>query len=69
MALRGKRFRVAPPGEARANGRDAVGVRVRREGRRDVNLYFHKMTGLPLRTECPVKGLESGGRELVVETA
>jgi hypothetical protein len=29
VALRDKRFRVAPPGEAQVNGRDAVGVRVR----------------------------------------
>jgi hypothetical protein len=68
VALRDKRFRVAPLGEAQVNGRDAVGVRVRCEGRRDVNLYFHKMTGLLLRTECLVKDLESGGRELMVET-
>jgi hypothetical protein len=68
VALRDQRFRVAPPGEAQVNGRDAAGVRVRRAGRRDVNLYFHKMTGLPLRTECLVKGLESGGRGLVVQT-
>jgi hypothetical protein len=68
VAPRDKRFRVAPRGEAQVNGRGAVGVRVRCEGRRDVNRYFHKMTGLPLRTECLVKDLESGGRELVVET-
>jgi hypothetical protein len=55
VALRDKRFRVAPLGEAQVNGRD-------------MNLYFHKMTGLPPRAECLVKDLESGGRELVVET-
>lgn len=68
VALREKRFRVTPLGESDVNGRDAVGVRVRCERHRDVNLYFHKMTGLLLRTECLVKDLESGGRELMVET-
>jgi hypothetical protein len=56
VAPRVRRFRVAPLDEAQVNGRD-------------VNLYFHKKTGLPLRAECLVNGLGSGGRELVVETA
>lgn len=68
VALREKHYRVEALGEADIYGREAVGLRVRRKGRRDVNLYFHKMTGLLLRTECLVKDLESGGREFVVET-
>jgi hypothetical protein len=68
VALRDKRFRVTPLGEVDVNGRDALGVRVRSEGHRDVNLYFNKMTALLLRSECLVKDLESGGRELMVET-
>jgi hypothetical protein len=66
--LRDKRYRLSSLGEGTVYGREAVGVRVRHKGRRDVNLYFDKATGLLLRTECLVKDLDSGGRELVVET-
>src|SRR5207248_10561054 len=68
VALRDKRYEVAWLGEGDVYGREAVGLRVRRKDRRDVNLYFDKATGLLLRTECLVKDLDSGGRELVVET-
>ena len=68
VALRDKRFQVASLGEVSVQGREALGVRVRCEGHRDVSLHFHKMTGLLLRSECVVKDLESGGRELTVET-
>jgi hypothetical protein len=68
VALRDKRYRMTALGEGGVYGREAVGLRVSRRGRRDVNLYFDKATGLLLRTECLVKDLESDGRELVVET-
>jgi hypothetical protein len=68
VALRDKRYRLAWVGEGGVYGREAVALRVSRKGRRDVTLSFDKATGLLLRTECVVKDLESGGRELVVET-
>jgi len=55
-------------GEGGVYGREAVGLRVSRKGHRDVTLSFDKASGLLLRTECVVKDLDSGGRELVVET-
>jgi hypothetical protein len=66
--LRDKRYKLTSLGEGNIHGRDAVGVRVRRKGRREVRLYFDKATGLLMRTECLVKDLDSGGREFVVET-
>jgi hypothetical protein len=68
VALRDKRYTMTTLGEGTIHGRDAVGVRVRHKGRRDVNLYFDKVTGLLLRTECLAKDLESGGREFMVQT-
>jgi hypothetical protein len=68
LNLRDKRYKLSPLGESNLHGRNAVGVRVRHKGRRDVNLYFDRYTGLLLRIECLVKDLESGGREFVVET-
>jgi hypothetical protein len=68
VALRDRRYQTSSLGEGNVRGRGAVGMRVRRKGHRDVNLYFDKATGLLLRTECLAKDLESGGREFVVET-
>ena len=68
VALRDKRYRVSPLGEGTLRGRATVGLCVRHKGRRDVHLYFDKGTGLLLRSKCVVKDLDSGGRELVVET-
>ncbi len=68
LALRDRRYEVTALGEESVNGRDAVGVCVRRKDRRDVKLHFHKITGLLLRIECRVKDRDSGGRDLVVET-
>ncbi|HEY8504410.1 MAG TPA: hypothetical protein VIL46_07485 [Gemmataceae bacterium] len=45
---KGWAFSLLP--EARVNGRDAVGVRVTRKGRPDVQLYFDKQTHLPVKT-------------------
>jgi hypothetical protein len=68
VALRGKRYTMTTLGEGNIRGRDAVGVCVRHKGRRDVNLYFDKATGLLMRTECLAKDVESGGREFMVQT-
>jgi len=49
--LRDKSFKLAPLGEAKVKDKDAIGVRISLEGRRDVNLYFDKGSGLLVKTE------------------
>ncbi|MCI0459184.1 MAG: hypothetical protein L0Z62_19685 [Gemmataceae bacterium] len=67
IPLRDKRFKLATLGEVKVGKRAAVGVRVSREGRRDVNLYFAKDDGLLIKSEVTVKDIEGGGKELIQE--
>jgi hypothetical protein len=60
-----KRFSLSPLGEIKIDGRPAAGVRVSSEGRRDVNLYFDKTTGLLVKTEARLK---EDGEEVTEET-
>lgn len=46
-----KAYKLSPLGEAQVNGKDAIGVRVSREGRRDVNLYFDKKSSMLVKYE------------------
>jgi hypothetical protein len=66
--LRDKQFKLAPLGEVKVGDRAAAGVRVSRQGRRDVNLYFAKDTGLLLKSEATIKDTEGGGKEMTQET-
>jgi len=65
--LKGKPFTLDGVGESKVDGKPAVGIRASREGRRDVNLYFDKETGLLLKTETRVKD-EASGQEVTEET-
>jgi hypothetical protein len=49
--LKDKNFKFAALGEVKVKDKDAVGVRVSYEGRRDVNLYFDKSSGLIVKAE------------------
>jgi len=49
--LQNKKFKLAPLGEIKVKDKDAVGVRVSFEGKRDVNVFFDKTSGLLLKTE------------------
>ena len=68
VALRDRAFKLSPLGEAKVEGKDAVGVRVEHEGRRDVSLYFDKKTGLLLKTETRSKDPMAGDNEFTAET-
>ncbi len=68
VALRDKAYKLAPLGEAKVEGKDAVGIRVEHEGRRDVSLFFDKKTGLLLKTETRGKDPMAGDNEFTAET-
>jgi guanylate kinase len=53
---KGKDYKRAPLGELKINDQDAVGLQISRKGRPDVNIYFAKKTGLPLK--CEVRSLD-----------
>jgi hypothetical protein len=64
--LSDKGFTLAPVGDVKIDGKDAVGIRVSHKGHRDINLFFDKKTGLPLKTETQVK--DDAGQEVQQET-
>jgi hypothetical protein len=53
--LRSQCYKLSPLDEATIDQKDAVGMKVSTEGRPDVNLYFEKATGLPLKCTVRVK--------------
>ena len=68
VALRDKAYKLSPLGEAKVEGKDAVGARVGHEGHRDVSLFFDKKTGLLLKTETRGKDPMAGDNEFTAET-
>ncbi|MCI0742600.1 MAG: hypothetical protein L0Y72_26505 [Gemmataceae bacterium] len=61
--LKDKGFKLASVGEAQVNDKPALGVRVSREGKRDVNLFFDKTSGLLVKYEHQVKDVKGGGNK------
>jgi hypothetical protein len=53
--LRDQRYQLSPLGELKVGDRPAVGIKVVEKDRPDLDLYFDKETGLPLRIEARVK--------------
>jgi hypothetical protein len=69
QVLRDKAFQVSPAGEIQIDDLRAVGLRVTAAGRRAVNVYFDKATGLPARCEMIAKELEGDTPEKKFEFA
>jgi hypothetical protein len=62
-----KTFTLATTGEIKIEKRPALGVKVSSKGRRDVDLYFDKETGLLVKAESRVKD-ETSGQEVSEES-
>src|SRR5262249_10379989 len=58
LPLKDKTFKLVPLGEIKIDGRAAVGIRVNREGRREVRLYFDKENHLLVKREMMIKNLD-----------
>lgn len=58
--LKEKEFKLSSLGESQVEKQTVVGVKVSRDGQRDVNLYFDKQSGLVIKSETVVKDEESG---------
>jgi hypothetical protein len=67
LPLLGKDFEFAPLGEAKVDGKPAVGVRVSHKGQRDINLFFDKDKNLLVKTEYVIKDIMAGGKEVTQE--
>ena len=55
LPLTGKGFELSAAGEVKIGDRPAIGFRVVREGRPDVNIYLDKETSLPVKCEMRVR--------------
>jgi hypothetical protein len=51
VCLREKEYQLTSLGEIKVNGRPALGVKIKREGYKDINLYFDKENGLLVKTD------------------
>jgi hypothetical protein len=60
LPLRSKEFEVSGLGEAQINGQPALGIRVVKKGHPDVNMFFDKKSGLPVKTEFRTRDVTSG---------
>jgi hypothetical protein len=67
--LKDKAFKLAALGEIKIGDKAAVGVRVSRDGKRDINLYFDPASGMLLKNEYQVKDIQGGAnKEMQQET-
>ena len=66
VPLLDKEFKLSTIGEMEIEKKPAVGVKVKREGQREVDLYFDKETGLLVKFEHRVKD-EGSGQEVTEE--
>lgn len=55
-----KGMKVSLLGEQQVNGKPALGVKISKEGKRDIDFYFDKQTGLTAKTERRTKDLMTG---------
>jgi hypothetical protein len=50
-----KKYQLAHLGEIKIDGKLAVGIKIVEKDRPEIDMYFDKETGVPLRAECRVK--------------
>jgi hypothetical protein len=64
-ALRAKEYKLTPLGEVKVGAKDAVGLSISHDDRKDASLFFDKSTGLPLKSE--IRLTDPRGKEISVE--
>jgi hypothetical protein len=63
VCLTGKEYKLSLLGEVQVDKRPAVGIRIERKDRRDINLFFDKESGLVVKSERRVKDPMAGEQE------
>jgi hypothetical protein len=64
LPLKDKAFTLTPLPETKVNDHAALGVKVSREGHRDISLFFDKGTGLLVKSQHKARSEEQGGKEV-----
>jgi hypothetical protein len=65
--LKADGVKLSPLGEVKVDDKPALGVQVSRKGLRDINLYFDKESGLPVKSEVTAKEVFGGDQEVLHE--
>jgi hypothetical protein len=69
LPLKEKGYKLATLGDVKVGEQPAVGIRVTKEGRRDVNLYFDKDKGHLLKSEYMVKDIKTSGDKEITQVS
>ena len=64
-SLSGKEFTLSPLGEVKVGDVEAVGLRIAHKDFKEVNLFFDKKDGLPIKTEIGLT--DPGSKEITIE--
>ena len=66
IGFKDKGFKYSSLGEVQVNDKPAMGVKISKEGKKDINLFFDKKTGLLAKFERRARDIQSG-QELTEE--
>jgi hypothetical protein len=66
--LEKKDYKLSPLGDVKVGDQLAAGVRVSKEGRRDVNLFFDKAKGHLVKSEYMIKDIKFSGDQEISQT-
>jgi hypothetical protein len=67
LPLKDKSYKLSSLGDVKVGDQPAVGVRVTKEGRRDVTLYFDKAKGHLIKSEFMVKDIKTSGDKEIMQ--
>ena len=68
LPLEKKDYKLSPLGDVKVGDQLAAGVRVSKEGRRDVNLFFDKAKGHLVKSEYMIKDIKGSGEQEISQT-
>jgi hypothetical protein len=68
LPLKNKDYKLAALGDVKVGEQLAIGVRVSKDGRRDVNLFFDKAKGQLVKSEYVIKDIVSSGDKEITQT-
>src|SRR5262245_26101751 len=60
LLLKDKALKLSVIGEAKVNDKPAIGVKVEKEGKKPIDFYFDKATGLVAKTQRRVRDMQTG---------
>src|SRR5262249_42291569 len=60
LLLKDKSLKLSLIGEAKVNDKPAIGVKVEKEGKKPIDFYFDKATGLVAKTQRRVRDMQTG---------